>query len=239
MLRGKEPSRHPQRCRMRARKGTATVRGAAGWRKGTFLSCAAADMRRRRLDFEFSGSSSMVPRQVITRRPDDDDTQRHARRHRPDVGTILVSPWIMGTPQRQRDAVDASIAKWKIVLWPHTFLSLNCFVSADGAAEMNYAQWTDDAHREFARTYRGPWCEASMTQCRASNVPDSSGTAPSPTASIRIPLVAAATRRDEPCCHARGRGRALPVVAFAVTRRRRRRGRGRWRGVRWRPRNPG
>ncbi|MER5389935.1 hypothetical protein [Saccharopolyspora sp. NPDC002686] len=74
---------------------------------------------------------------------------------RSDVGTVLVSPWIVGTPQRQRDAVDATISEWKVAPWPAAFLSLNCFVSLDGEAVLNYAQWTDDdAHREFVRTYR-------------------------------------------------------------------------------------
>ncbi|MER7077130.1 hypothetical protein SAMN02982929_06602 [Saccharopolyspora kobensis] len=74
---------------------------------------------------------------------------------RTDVGTILVSPWLVGTPERQRAAVDATIEEWKAAPWPEAFLSLNCFVSLDGEAVLNYAQWTDDeAHREFVRTYR-------------------------------------------------------------------------------------
>ncbi|RKT85520.1 Antibiotic biosynthesis monooxygenase [Saccharopolyspora antimicrobica] len=74
---------------------------------------------------------------------------------RTDVGTILVSPWLVGTPERQRAAVDATIAEWKAAPWPEAFLSLNCFVSLDGETVLNYAQWTDDeAHREFVRTYR-------------------------------------------------------------------------------------
>ncbi|MEV0698155.1 hypothetical protein AB0I53_09580 [Saccharopolyspora sp. NPDC050389] len=74
---------------------------------------------------------------------------------RSDVGTILVSPWLVGTPQRQRDAVDSTIAEWRVAPWPSAFLSLNCFVSDDGTTVLNYAQWTDDdAHREFVRTYR-------------------------------------------------------------------------------------
>ncbi|MEU6266385.1 hypothetical protein [Saccharopolyspora shandongensis] len=74
---------------------------------------------------------------------------------RSDVGTILVSPWLVGTPQRQRDAVDSTIAEWRVAPWPPAFLSLNCFVSDDGTKVLNYAQWTDDdAHREFVRTYR-------------------------------------------------------------------------------------
>ncbi|MCI2416727.1 hypothetical protein MOQ72_04770 [Saccharopolyspora sp. K220] len=74
---------------------------------------------------------------------------------RSDVGTILVSPWLVGTPQRQRDAVDATIEEWQNAPQPKAFLSLNCFVSGDGATVLNYAQWTDDdAHREFMRTYR-------------------------------------------------------------------------------------
>ncbi|MER7009847.1 hypothetical protein ABT324_00265 [Saccharopolyspora sp. NPDC000359] len=74
---------------------------------------------------------------------------------RTDVGTVLVSLWRVDTPERQRAAVDATIAEWKLAPWPDAFRSLNCFVSLDGESVLNYAQWTDDdAHREFVRTRR-------------------------------------------------------------------------------------
>ncbi|MFF7248226.1 antibiotic biosynthesis monooxygenase [Embleya sp. NPDC008237] len=77
------------------------------------------------------------------------------RVRRSDVGTILVSPWIVHTPERQRAAVDATIAEWEGVPWPTGFLTLNCFVSTDGERVLNYAQWTsDDEHRAFVRTAR-------------------------------------------------------------------------------------
>ncbi|MFJ8747208.1 antibiotic biosynthesis monooxygenase [Embleya sp. NPDC127516] len=84
-------------------------------------------------------------------------TPHHAlpRVRRADVGTILVSPWIVHTPERQRAAVDATIAEWEGVPWPAGFLTLNCFVSTDGERVLNYAQWTgDDEHRAFMRTTR-------------------------------------------------------------------------------------
>ncbi len=74
---------------------------------------------------------------------------------RSDVGTILVSPWLVGTPERQRAAVDSTIAEWSDLRWPDAFLSLNCFLNAAGDTVLNYAQWTsDEAHREFMRTQR-------------------------------------------------------------------------------------
>ncbi|WP_119460345.1 antibiotic biosynthesis monooxygenase [Rhodospirillaceae bacterium SYSU D60014] len=74
---------------------------------------------------------------------------------RPDVGTVLVSPWLVDTPERQQAAVEATIAAWESAPWPHGFLSLSCFVSSDGETVLNYAQWTsDEAHHEFVRTQR-------------------------------------------------------------------------------------
>lgn len=74
---------------------------------------------------------------------------------RPDVGTILVSPWDVGDRHRQRTAVDATIAEWERAPKPNAFLTLNCFVSLDGETVLNYAQWTDDeAHHEFVREHR-------------------------------------------------------------------------------------
>ncbi|WP_439674595.1 antibiotic biosynthesis monooxygenase [Embleya sp. MST-111070] len=74
---------------------------------------------------------------------------------RVDVGTILVSPWIVGTPERQRAAAEATLVEWEGVPWPDGFLTLSCLLSVDGGRVLNYAQWTnDDDHRAFMRTTR-------------------------------------------------------------------------------------
>jgi hypothetical protein len=68
---------------------------------------------------------------------------------RPDVGTVLVSPWLVGTPERQRAAADATIAAWERIPWPEALISLNCLVGADGTTVLNYEQWTsDEAHQD-------------------------------------------------------------------------------------------
>jgi len=71
------------------------------------------------------------------------------------VGTILVSPWIVGSPERQRAAIAATLDEWENHPWPKGFISLNCFASSDGSTVLNYAQWTgDEAHQAFVRTAR-------------------------------------------------------------------------------------
>jgi len=74
---------------------------------------------------------------------------------RADAGTILVSPWIVGTPQRQHAAINATLAEWTHAPLPQGFLSLSCFASTDGRTVLNYAQWTSDgAHLAFMQTAR-------------------------------------------------------------------------------------
>jgi hypothetical protein len=78
---------------------------------------------------------------------------------RPDVGTILVSEWKVGTDERQQALVEAFIAAFAApggsVPWPQGLLSVNLFLSTDGEIVLNYAQWTgEDAYHEFARTDR-------------------------------------------------------------------------------------
>lgn len=71
------------------------------------------------------------------------------------VGTILISPWLVGSPERQRAAIAATLDEWENNPWPEGFISLNCFASSDGSTVLNYAQWTcDEAHRAFVRCAR-------------------------------------------------------------------------------------
>lgn len=74
---------------------------------------------------------------------------------RADVGTILISPWIVDTPARQRAAIAATLGEWENNPWPEGFISLTCFASSDGHTVLNYAQWSsDEAHHAFVRTKR-------------------------------------------------------------------------------------
>ncbi|MGH8880970.1 MAG: antibiotic biosynthesis monooxygenase family protein [Stackebrandtia sp.] len=74
---------------------------------------------------------------------------------RTDAGTILVSDWLVDSPERQRAAAEALHAGWRELATTPGFLSLSSFGSLDGDHILNYAQWTDDeSHRRFARTDR-------------------------------------------------------------------------------------
>jgi heme-degrading monooxygenase HmoA len=72
---------------------------------------------------------------------------------RPDVGLVIVNEWALGTPDRQRAAVDAAMAAWDTAPWPEGLLTHNCFLATDGDRVLNYWQWSgEEAYREFLRT---------------------------------------------------------------------------------------
>ncbi|MEV0323712.1 antibiotic biosynthesis monooxygenase [Streptomyces sp. NPDC050658] len=74
---------------------------------------------------------------------------------RADAGTILVSSWIVPSPDVQSRAADLVIGEWERQERPDAMLSLTTFLSVDGGEVLNYAQWTDDdAHKEWVRTRR-------------------------------------------------------------------------------------
>ncbi|MEV7564396.1 antibiotic biosynthesis monooxygenase family protein [Streptomyces tanashiensis] len=76
--------------------------------------------------------------------------------HRPGVGAVLVSTWRVGTPERQRAAVDAIRTAWESRAWPDLgLLSYSVFVGTDGETLLHYSQWTGQkAYEEFVRTHR-------------------------------------------------------------------------------------
>ncbi|MFG2584559.1 antibiotic biosynthesis monooxygenase [Streptomyces malaysiensis] len=75
---------------------------------------------------------------------------------RPDVGAALFSTWSVGTPERQRAAVDAIAAAWDGRPWPAPeLLSYNVYAGTDGATLMHHSQWADEAaYHAFVRTHR-------------------------------------------------------------------------------------
>jgi hypothetical protein len=73
---------------------------------------------------------------------------------RSDVGTVLVSEWKAGSPERQRAFEEAFLAAWEGMPWPQGLLSVNLFLSTDGEIVLNYAQWTgDEAYLQFAQNH--------------------------------------------------------------------------------------
>ncbi|WP_336322233.1 antibiotic biosynthesis monooxygenase [Streptomyces lavendofoliae] len=75
---------------------------------------------------------------------------------RPGVGVIEVGTWRVGSPERQRAAVDAVAAAWRSRDRPVPgLLSYHVYTGEDGDTLLYYAQWTDDrARQDFARTRR-------------------------------------------------------------------------------------
>uniref|UniRef100_UPI003718FFF9 hypothetical protein n=1 Tax=Bacillus mobilis TaxID=2026190 RepID=UPI003718FFF9 len=75
---------------------------------------------------------------------------------RPDVGAALFSTWSVGTPERQRAAVDAIAATWDGRPWPAPeLLSYNVYAGTDGDTLMHHSQWASEgAYHAFFRTHR-------------------------------------------------------------------------------------
>ncbi|MFK3733678.1 antibiotic biosynthesis monooxygenase [Streptomyces sp. NPDC088090] len=76
--------------------------------------------------------------------------------HRPGVGAVLVSTWRVGTPERQRAAVEAIRKAWESRAWPDLgLLSYSVLAGTDGETLLHYSQWTEqEAYEDFVRTYR-------------------------------------------------------------------------------------
>lgn len=75
---------------------------------------------------------------------------------RPDVHAPMFSTWRVGTPQRQRAAIDAIATTWDAAPWPTPDLkSYSVFPGTGGDTLLHFSQWTDDAaYREFVATHR-------------------------------------------------------------------------------------
>ncbi|WLQ43759.1 antibiotic biosynthesis monooxygenase [Streptomyces laculatispora] len=72
---------------------------------------------------------------------------------RADAGIVKVSTWDVGTPERQRQAVEAIRDAWAGRQWPQPG-PLSCTVHAgeDGKTLLHYAQWKDEeSHLAFVR----------------------------------------------------------------------------------------
>ncbi|MGW0670315.1 antibiotic biosynthesis monooxygenase [Streptomyces sp. NPDC002746] len=75
---------------------------------------------------------------------------------RADAGIVKVSTWDVGTPERQRQAVEAIREVWASREWPHPgLLSYSVGAGEDGRTLLHYSQWSDEkSHQDFVRTGR-------------------------------------------------------------------------------------
>lgn len=82
----------------------------------------------------------------------------HARLdlHRPGTGLVTASTWSVGTPERQRAAVDAIAHAWRTRDWPDVgLLSYGVFVGDDGDTLMHYTQWVgEEDYQDYFKRLR-------------------------------------------------------------------------------------
>ncbi|MFE6775373.1 hypothetical protein [Streptomyces sp. NPDC057702] len=73
---------------------------------------------------------------------------------RADAGLATFSTWRVGTPERQRAAVDAIAAAWERLPWPTPdLLGYSVYTATDGETLAHYAQWTSEAaYERYAAT---------------------------------------------------------------------------------------
>lgn len=80
----------------------------------------------------------------------------HPDATRPDLGAAFFSTWDVGTPERQRAAVEAIGTVWERRPWPLPgLLSYSVYAGFDGRRLLHHSQWAaEDAHHDFVRDQR-------------------------------------------------------------------------------------
>jgi hypothetical protein len=75
---------------------------------------------------------------------------------RSDAGIVKVSTWDVGSPERQRQTVDAVREAWGSREWPHPgLLSYTVHTGEDGRTLLHYSQWSgEEAYQDFFRSGR-------------------------------------------------------------------------------------
>ncbi|MBD0420865.1 antibiotic biosynthesis monooxygenase [Streptomyces sp. TRM S81-3] len=83
-------------------------------------------------------------------------TDAHPELVRPDVQAPFFSTWRVGTPERQRLAVEAIARTWERRPWPADDLrSYHVYTGHDGSTLLHHSQWaSEQAYEAFARTRR-------------------------------------------------------------------------------------
>ncbi|SNX57569.1 antibiotic biosynthesis monooxygenase [Streptomyces sp. TLI_55] len=74
----------------------------------------------------------------------------------PRVGAPLFSTWRVGTPERQRLAVEAIARTWERRDWPTPgLLGYHVYAGHDGSTLLHHSQWTSEsAYEAFVKTRR-------------------------------------------------------------------------------------
>lgn len=83
-------------------------------------------------------------------------TDTHPDPADPRVGAPFFSTWRLGTPERQRLAVDAVAATWQRRPWPAPgLLGYHVYTGHDGSTLLHYSQWRSEPEYEsFVKTHR-------------------------------------------------------------------------------------
>jgi quinol monooxygenase YgiN len=83
-------------------------------------------------------------------------TDIHPDLLRPDVESPLFSTWRVGTPERQRETVEAIARTWERRRWPADGLrSYHVYTGHDGETLLHHSQWaSEQAYEAFAKTQR-------------------------------------------------------------------------------------
>ncbi|MFH8801018.1 antibiotic biosynthesis monooxygenase [Streptomyces sp. NPDC017936] len=83
-------------------------------------------------------------------------TDTHPDLGLPDVRAPFFSTWRVGTPERQRQAVEAIARTWERRPWPTGDLrSYHLYTGHDGSTLLHHSQWASEAAYEaFVKTHR-------------------------------------------------------------------------------------
>ncbi|MDO0932141.1 antibiotic biosynthesis monooxygenase [Streptomyces sp. DG2A-72] len=83
-------------------------------------------------------------------------TDTHPDLTRPEVGAPFFSTWRVGTPERQKQTVEAIAHTWEHRPWPVADLyGYYVYVGHDGSTLLHHSQWaSEQAYEGFARTHR-------------------------------------------------------------------------------------
>ncbi|MFF7487912.1 hypothetical protein [Streptomyces luteogriseus] len=83
-------------------------------------------------------------------------TEQHPDVADPRVGAPFFSTWRVGTPERQRQTVEAIGRTWERRPWPaRDLLGYHVYAGHDGSTLMHYSQWTGEhAFESFVKTHR-------------------------------------------------------------------------------------
>jgi quinol monooxygenase YgiN len=83
-------------------------------------------------------------------------TDAHPELARPDARAPFFSTWRVGTPERQRQTIDAIARTWQNRPWPAGgLLSYHVYTGHDGSTLLHHSQWaSEQAYEAFVKTHR-------------------------------------------------------------------------------------